>query len=498
MAQPTLASIQAQAQAMLSRLASEGITNSSGQQTHTYNQGTNTFTPVAAAPTPPVPTPQSTTYITYGPGSPNYNPGGNNNYVSYNGGTPTPATGNEPGVIWNHPTGGSVDRTVAPVTQAPTNTMDALMSLWTPEKEDQIRQKFLSAVQPWVDTINAQTGLLTAEQERLRTEQQGRNRAMLSRSGLIGGMEEQRTVADIDQYNLQKKQELLNAQNQKIESVKNEARKMAEENILNTRNTALRAAESKLSAENTAKLTDASLRQTEQAIASSKQAMQQQSEAFKTSQRDKALSLIKELGNANTDWATLDYSTKQSLLEFSGLDEKMAGLIMNSYKDAANKVDYKLTVTNNDQIIGIGTDPRTGEPVQETWNLPTGWSQKLQGYQLKIDNGMLIGYKTDPNGNPMPETIVVDAKIAQTLSALKNQEQGNAKPANLDAETDKIYAGIVKNYTASQARNVLNWLTSGSPQEILDKQSYFKSNVGSLSIGYEQLMSKLNSFSNIK
>ena len=37
---------------------------------------------------------------------------------------------------------------------------------------------------------------------------------------------------------------------------------------------------------------------------------------------------------------------------------------------------------------------------------------------------MLIGYKTDPNGNPMPETIVVDAKIAQTLSALKNQEQG--------------------------------------------------------------------------
>ena len=76
---------------------------------------------------------------------------------------------------------------------------------------------------------------------------------------------------------------------------------MAEENILNTRNTALRAAESKLSAENTARLTDASIRQTEQAIESSKQAMQQQAESFKTSQRDKALSLIKELGNANTD-----------------------------------------------------------------------------------------------------------------------------------------------------------------------------------------------------
>lgn len=41
----------------------------------------------------------TTRYVTYGPASPNYNPGGNNNYVSSNGGPLTAATGNEPGVI---------------------------------------------------------------------------------------------------------------------------------------------------------------------------------------------------------------------------------------------------------------------------------------------------------------------------------------------------------------------------------------------------------------
>jgi hypothetical protein len=44
----------------------------------------------------------------------------------------------------------------------------------------------------------------------------------------------------------------------------------------------------------------------------------------------------------------------------------MADLIMNSYKDAANRIDWKITILPNDQAIGIGVDPRTGNPVQET------------------------------------------------------------------------------------------------------------------------------------
>jgi len=124
---------------------------------------------------------------------------------------------------------------------------------------------------------------------------------MLARSGLVGGTEEMRTTADINQYQMNKKQELYNAQQQKIQAIQAEARKMAEENIAANKNLALKASEQKFSQANTQLLTAASTRKTEADIENIKNTMAIQAQQMKLDNRDKAIALIKELGTANAD-----------------------------------------------------------------------------------------------------------------------------------------------------------------------------------------------------
>mgnify|MGYP003808100061 CR=1 FL=1 len=416
--------------------------------------------------------------------------------------TPTPPTTPTPTITTDQPTiptynWETVDRTI------PTTNVEATLAaaLYTPTQEEDIRKRFLDAVQPWVDTINQQTNLLINEQNRLQQEQLGQNRAMLARSGLVGGTEEMRTTADINQYQMNKKQELYNAQQQKIQAIQAEARKMAEENIAANKNLALKASEQKFSQANIQLLTAASTKKTEADIENIKNTMAIQAQQMKLDNRDKAIALIKELGTANADWDTLDYTTKKTILGSSGLNEKMADLIMNSYKDAANRIDWKITILPNDQAIGIGVDPRTGNPVQETWDLPAGFSKKLEGNKFDIKDGIAWTYKVDANGNMVPGTLSYDPSAAVTLSNIKINEalMTNAAKdnvASLDSDTKdhfNLMTSQLNTYTEDQKQEILDWLTT-PPQAVAEKRQTFFNTIKQ-SMSYEKLMDLLNKHS---
>lgn len=130
-------------------------------------------------------------------------------------------------------------------------------------------------------------------------EAQGRNRAFLARSGLIGGQQEMKTSLDLDKYEQQQMQELQNKQQQKIQGIQAEARKLAEANISENKNLALKAAGMKFDQANTQRLTDLQEASVKSSIKVAEQEAQRAAESFKLAQRDKAVDLLKELGTSN-------------------------------------------------------------------------------------------------------------------------------------------------------------------------------------------------------
>jgi len=454
--------IAAQAQAMLNRLSSEGITNSAGQQTHTYNQGNNTFTPVSSPVNPP-----------------------SNNY------TP-PATTTPPVSV--DPNAPSINRTASLTSSRIEDTL--ISSLYTPEKQDEIRKKFLDAVQPWVDTINSNTNLLVEEQNQIKQEQLGRARAGMARGGLIGGMEDTRVSTDIANANLRKEQEIRNTQQQKVLEVQNEMRKLAEEDIRNNANMALKASEQKFSKENTAKLTEASLANTEANIEATKQATKASIEALKTANQKKAADMIETLGKQNVRIDQVPLETLNSFMEFTGLSKDVIEVMLNDYADKANKIDYKWTFIG-DKMVGIGTDPKTGLPVRKDVAMPTGTGKALEGFEsTTLDNGIRLYYKTDANGKMIPGTEYMDSSIYQTILKLKKQYE---TPKAGD-DTNKIGATTLQDLSIASANNkwdnnsyqkILSWVQTGSATEVQVKEGLLLKAIKNKSIKAEAVMSEL-------
>lgn len=442
----------------------------------------------------------TTSYITYGPGSPNYNPSGNNNYVSYDGGTPTQATGNEPGVIWNSGGGGEGGSTTTPDRTIPTSNVESTLAsaLYTPTQEEEIRKKFLDAVQPWVDTINSQSELMALKQQQIRYEQLGRNRAMLARSGLVGGTEEIRTSADIQSSNLQKENEMRMANKAKILEVQNEMRKMAEANISENKNLALKASEQKFSQANTKLLTASQLKQTEQVIASSKANMQQAADRLKMEQRDKSMEMLKVLGQNNTKWSDVPIETKEAFMNMTGLNSDMLELLSNSYKDQANKIVWDKGTIVKGKLVTQGINPLTGAAEFKETLLPAGMEKALEGKEFKdLGGGMLMFYETDANGRIINSSIVYDTQLAEYATKLKLQEI-NANKSTTET-TNKISADTITKLSTAQQKSkwdpakyqkLLSWMQTGSDAEVQQKEALVLPKL-SMSISIDNLLSQL-------
>ena len=312
MAEPTLAGIQASAQAMLSRLASEGLTTSSGQQTHTYNPTTNQFTPTFSPP------------IT----APDYS---NKNY--------------------------QVPNYQAPDLSSTLNTLDLLM---TPEEAEDVRARFGKVTQPLIDTIGDQTALMLAEGKRAANELAARNRALMARSGLLGGQFDIRSQADIDKYNMQQEQKIRTEQDQKINELNKWATEASENIIQANKELSLKAASLKA---------DIKMKEAMQGLEASQIASQIKSaesdsyiklQTLEKQNELQAWDIIKEMGASGISIEKIPYTTRQKLLSITGLEKDGLEYLLNEYKSDKDKIDFKTTTAGN-KIIMSGYDPVTGK-----------------------------------------------------------------------------------------------------------------------------------------
>lgn len=399
---PTLASVQQSANALIDRLKTEGLTNSSGVQTHSYNAASNIFTPTPQTPPPATTTPAAT-------------------YT-------------------------------APDLKDTYNVYDNFIKFLLNEDEQQeVRDRFTGLGQPLVENIQNQTSLMMADAKRAANELMARNRALMSRSGLAGSQFDTRSIADAEKYNMQQEQRIQAEQDRKILDVTKELTSMSENVIAKNKELALQSANMKADTKMKEAMKGIEADYTTASINKMKQDIEVAAQTMKYENIEKSMSIAEYLAKSGVSFEKLPFSTQSMLKTNTGLSDDTLSLYMNSKKAEGERIDYKAHVVG-DTLVYSGIDPKTNQVVTKSFAFPKATSAEDEWNQdIKVTEKTVEDLNKHIKTTIQYFTVIrVNKKTGETETFVMTPEEMAAKQVEeeLKARNEEMYKAIFK-YTPS-------------------------------------------------
>jgi len=335
--------------------------------------------------------------------------------------------------------------------------------------EAAIREEIRKQQQARIDAINGAFDQMISEAKVRGTDRLGQNRALQSRSGLMGSDFGFSQTDKVKKINSQEEASINAERNMKIQGVMDKIDQLTADRVKAQKDEAL------------GNIT----------------AYQEYVDKAKLSAKD-SLKALGESGVSYDDLKAKAPDQLKTLLDSTGYDEFTLAQIMNNNKKAGEKIDYTYKTIGN-KIIGYGTNPRTGQIETVEKDIPG--EDNLQDYSPTVTpDGTLIMVpkQLDPN-KPLNEQIKVfgaEGQYAKTKAPPKGPTPKKADPLqtvingiNSGVKNGKPYQWLGEDGKLSPQDYILirnQWIADGNSPTVFDTKMKGYRNPNNPSYGTEK------------